>query len=354
MKKIATISGIIILFALVGFKLAVNKKHINEKNKAVDRSGISVPVTVSEVIEGNTESTFILPATVKPQNDVNITLNTSGKVSDVNFELGSHVVKGQVLGSLENNLKNISLKNAELLAEKANGDYQRFKELWEGKAATEMDFRNAKYNYESAMSQVAQIKQQIADASIISPITGIITKKNIDAGEFVNPGASVATVVDITKLKASVLVSEKDIYKLKEGMPALITSDVFPGKDFSGTVKYVSPAGDEAHNYEVEVAFNNDNQLLKAGTFISVRFNISGNHTALQIPKTALVEGTKNPFVYTVKGKGAEMKKITIGRDLGENVEVLSGLQQGEQVITSGQINITSSSVIEIINDSNK
>src|SRR4051812_46922125 len=105
MKKIATISGIIILFALVGFKLAVNKKHINEKNKAINRSGISVPVTVSEVIDGNTESTFILPATVKPQYDVNITLNTSGKVNEVNFDLGSRVVKGQVLGSLENNLK---------------------------------------------------------------------------------------------------------------------------------------------------------------------------------------------------------------------------------------------------------
>jgi RND family efflux transporter MFP subunit len=301
------------------------------------------------------EASFSLPAVVKPVNEANITLNASGKLKALDFELGSRVNKSQIIGSLDNSLKQISLEAAQLLVDKTKLDYERFKDLYDGKAATEVDLNNSKYNYENAKSQAAQIKQQIADASLISPINGVITKKNMEIGEFANLGAAIATVVDISTLKSVVMVSENDVYKLKEGMQVNISSDIFPGKEFKGTINFISPSGDDSHNYEVEVFIDNSNKVaIKAGTFIKVHFDIKGDAKTLQIPKLALVEGTKNPFVYVSAGNKAIMKKIVLGRDLGENVEVVSGLTAGEPVITSGQINLTESSLIEVINSSNK
>ena len=340
---------------LIGFTLAKNKKTINEHNKPIDRTDIKVPVTVTNVFEGNTEATFILPAVVKPVNDVNITLTASGKAKNLNFDLGTPVSKGQVIGTLDNSMKQINLELAELLVEKTKADFERFRDLYEGKAATEVEYKNSKYNYENAKNQVAQIRQQITDASIISPISGVITKKNIEEGEFVNLGGVIATVVDISTLKATVMVSENDVYKLKEKMPVTITADIFPGKNYKGFIKFISPVGDESHSYEVEISIDNDTKLaMKAGTFIKVKFNLTGGTNVLQIPKLALIEGTKNPYVYVASSDKAIMKKITLGRDLGENIEVLNGLTAGEPVITSGQINITETSHIEVINTSNK
>lgn len=350
MKKIGIIAGVVVLTALIGFKLASNKKIINEQNKTIDRSAIPIPVTVVKAELSPVAGVFGLPAVLKPVSEVNITLNTSGKVKALDFDLGTRVSKGDMIGSLDNNLKQISLSSAQLLEQKAEADYNRFKDLYAGKAASEVDYNNAKYNYENAKNQVEQIKQQIADGNMIAPVNGVITKKNVEQGEFVNVGATIATIVDVSTLKASVMVSERDVYKLKEGMSVIITTDVFPGKEFKGSIRYISDAGDESHNYEVEVTINNNDRLpIKAGTFISVKFDIKENVSVLQIPKLALVEGSKNPYVYVVNGNQPVIRKLTLGRDLGDNIEVLNGLKAGETVIVSGQINLTENSIVEVV-----
>ncbi|HSH67216.1 MAG TPA: efflux RND transporter periplasmic adaptor subunit [Bacteroidia bacterium] len=350
MKKLGIIASVVIIFTLIGFKLASNKKIINEQNKPVDRSMVAIPVTIDKASEMNVGGVFTLPAVLKPVNEANITLNTSGKIKVLNFDLGTRVNKGEIIGSVDNNLKQINLASAQLLAQKNETDYNRLKELYEGKAASEVDYTNAKYAYENAKNQVEQIKQQIADGNLISPVNGVITKKNIEEGEFVSTGAVIATVVDVSSLKATVMVSERDVYRLKQGMPVTIFSDVFPGREFKGNIRFISDAGDESHNYEVEVTIQNDNRVpIKAGTFVTVTFDLKGDSKVLQISKLALVEGTKNPYVYIANGNKPVIRKLILGRDLGDNIEILGGLQPGEAVITSGQINLTENSIIEVI-----
>jgi membrane fusion protein (multidrug efflux system) len=355
MKKIIILSSIAVIFFLIGFRLVRNKQTINEQNKPVDRSAFRIPVTVADAVEEQVEGTFVLPAVLKPVSEVKIALNASGKLKALDVELGSRVARGQVIGSLDNSLKQINLEAAQLLVDKSRQDYERIRDLYEGKAATEVDLNNSKYNYENAKSQAAQIRQQITDASLITPVSGVVTAKKAEVGEFVNMGTPVVTVVDVSTLKAVVMVSERDVYRLKESMPVVITSDIFPGREFAGKVRFISPNGDDSHNYEVEVNVENDQRLaLKAGTFIRVRFDIKGESKTLQIPKLALAEGMKNPYVYLARGDRPEMKQVVLGRDLGSRVEVLEGLKAGDPVITSGQINLTENSLIEVINRSNQ
>lgn len=351
MKRVLIIVGIVAFAGLVAFRLYSNKQIINENNTAVDRSNFKIPVTVFTVHEVELGGTFSLPSVLEPNEEANIALNTAGKIKSFTVDLGSNVRKGQVIGSIDNSLKQLSVQSTQLQVDKLKTDYQRTKELYEGNAATKLDLDNAKYNLDNAVIQLASLKQQITDGSLISPINGIITATNIEVGEFLNVGVTAAKVVDVTTMKANVKVSERDVYRLKEGMLVDIKTDIYPEKSIEGKISFISPSGDASHNYQVEIQIKDVKSLnLKAGTFITVHFSIDSKEKVMEIPKTALVEGTKNPFVYIAKGQKVEVRKIVIGRDLGQTIQVLDGLKINDQVIISGQINLTSNSIIEVIN----
>jgi RND family efflux transporter MFP subunit len=346
-----TVGVILVLVLATAARLASNKKKIEAQNKVVDRSAVAIPVTVVNAFTAEAEKKFSLPAVLEAETEADITLNTSGKLKQLDIRLGATVRKGQVLGSIDNSLKTLNLASTQLLVDKYEADYKRVKELHAGNAASEVDVINAKYNFENAKMQADQIRQQIADGTVTAPCDGIIVAKNAEEGEFVNTGASIATVIDVSRLKATVTVSENDVYRLQNGMTVTIRSDVYPGETFAGEVRYISPKGDENHNYKVELSVTNKSGApLKAGTFVRVDFELKQASSSLQVPKTALVEGLKNPYVYTVVNKKAEARKLVIGRELGDHIEVLSGISAGEPVIISGQINLSPGSPVEIVN----
>jgi RND family efflux transporter MFP subunit len=349
-KKIFIITMVIALLASIGFVLARNKKAIDANNKVVDRSQIPVSVTVTKAAVQKVDGSLQLPATLEPSRQADISASMAGKITSLHIALGGRVSQGQVVGTVDTRQQQLSLKEAQEAIDKAEQDYQRNKELYEGNAGTAQSVKDAAHALENARIRAQQANRQIGEASIKAPISGIITTKNAEPGEYVNPGASIATIVDIYNLKAVVFVSEKDVYQLKLNQHASITADVLPGKAFNGKVSFISPVGDENHNYRVELTVNNSAAELKAGTYIKLAFDLGEDFNALQIPKIALVEGTKNPYVYIINGEQALVRKITVGRELGENIEVLSGLKEGDEVVISGQINLVDGSRISKIN----
>lgn len=345
MKKsfIITIT-LLVLVGAIAFTLAKNKKKIEANKVVVDRSIIPVAVSTTKAEFQEFDGKVILPANLELTNEATLAIGVQGKIEKLSIDVGSRVSKGQVIGQLDSKLKSINLKANELTLSKLEKDYQRNIDLFKGNAGTELSVINSKYDVENTRIQIEQVKQQIADGNIVAPISGIVTSRKLMAGEYVNPGTVIATIVDDVHLKAVVFVNEKDVYQLKLGQNATISTDVFPDKNFVGTVKFISPKGDENHNYRVELQLNT-NQL-RAGTYVMVNFDLGRKASVLQIPKLALVEGTKNPYVYIVEGNVAKVQKITVGREIGENIEVVAGLQAGQEVVTSGQINLTNGSKI--------
>ncbi len=345
MKKsfIVTLS-ILALVGVIAFTLAKNKKKIEANKVVIDRTIIPVSVATVPASYATFDGKITLPANLELNSEATISIGIQGKIEKLNIEVGSRVSKGQVIGTLDSKLKQINLKANELTLDKLERDLRRNSDLYKGNAGTELNVINSKYDVENTRIQIEQVKQQITDGNIISPISGIITSRKLMAGEYVSPGAIIATVVDDVHLKAVVFVNEKDVYQLRLGQNARITTDVFPDKPFTGQVKFISPKGDENHNYRVEIQLNTN--ALKAGTYVMVNFDLGKKSTVLQIPKLALVEGTKNPFVYIAKDNTAQVQKITVGREIGENIEVISGLEAGQEVIVSGQINLTNGSKI--------
>jgi membrane fusion protein, multidrug efflux system len=350
MKKYLIIGGILAIVALIALKLISNKKVINESKQIVDRSKIPVAVSVAVVEEKPMGSFFQLPASLEPTEESDIAANVSGKITRLSIENGSRVSKGQIIGTIDSQLKQLNLEAVELSEAKLKRDYERTKELYEGKAATETSVIDAKYAYDNKHIEANQIRKQIADGNIIAPFSGIISNKNLNEGEFANIGTVIATVVDIQQLKSIVYVNEKDVYQLAIGQTVSISTEVYPGKEFSGKISFISPKGDASHNYRVEVLINNNGKnQLKAGTYVLVAFSSERKNNALQIPKIALAEGLKNPYVYVVDGNKVRVRKIVPGREVGEYVEVVGGLQSGEQIVINGQINLLDGSIISIV-----
>jgi membrane fusion protein (multidrug efflux system) len=352
MKKFLIIGGILALVALVTLKLVSNKKKINENKQIVDRSKIPVSVSVAIVEEKPIGGSFQLPASLDPIEESDIAVTVSGKITRLSIQNGSRVSKSQIIGTIDSQLKQLNLEAVELSEAKLKRDYERTQELFEGKAATETSVIDAKYAYDNKRIEADQLRKQIADANIVAPFSGIISNKNLNEGEFANVGTIIATIVDIQQLKGVVYVNEKDAYQLAVGQTVSISSEVFPGKQFSGKISFVSPKGDASHNYRVEVLINNnDKNTLKAGTYVLVTFTSERNTSVLQIPKIALAEGLKNPYVYVVTGNKVTARKIVPGREIGENVEVVGGLEKGEQIVINGQINLLDGSIISIVSN---
>lgn len=346
--RIITIAIIVVIAGAISFKLVANKKKIDESKKVVDRSQVAVFVTTTPVALLPINGNLTLPAILEPKEKATISTGTQGKIETLNIELGTRVSKGQTIGTIDTKVKQINLQSTELTINKAKSDYERNKDLLAGNAINETAVTDAKYNYENNQLQAAQLKQQISDAKIIAPISGVVTDKKLTAGEYANIGTVIASLVDVSQLKTVVYVNEKDVYELKIGQAASITCDVYPTKTFSGRIIYISPQGDDNHNYKVDILLANGNAALKAGTYVKVEFNLNKNANALQIPKRALGDGMKNPYVFVAQGNKAVLRKVVLGREIGENIEVLSGLQEGEQVITEGIINIVDGSNIQV------
>ena len=150
LKRIVLIFTVIALISIVAFTLAANKREIDAKKQVVDRSHFTVGVKTvpaeKEEISGNVS----LPANLEANKDAKITAFTQGRIESFRVEPGTRVAKGQVVGHIDTKLRELSLKTTQLTIDKLEQDVQRYKELYEGKAVTEVNYLDMKYNYENS------------------------------------------------------------------------------------------------------------------------------------------------------------------------------------------------------------
>ena len=349
MKKILVIILFLAIAGLIGFQLVQNKAELDAANVVTDRSNKAITVQIHQVDSIEISNGFALPATLIPFEQADIPAAASGKISSLNIELGTYVTKNQVIGQIEHEELNQKLQAAKLVIKQLSEDYERQKILVEGNATNSNALTDAKYDLDNKALEIAQLESQLENTKIITPVNGTITDKQLLEGEYAVTGATIATVTDVHQLKAEIYVPENKIFSLQKGTELIITSEVFPTEKFSGTINYISPQGDENHNYLVQLLISNHASKLKAGQYVQVHFQNDEYKKALQIPQNALVDGFKNPYVFVVNGDKVSEQKLVLGKESGDYVEVISGLTKGEQVVVNGQINLVDGSLIQVI-----
>jgi RND family efflux transporter MFP subunit len=350
MKRIIPIVVVLGVLGLIGWRLASNKKQIDEKKKPVATGNVQIPVNVIKVAKADVNDQLIKTGTLIPILESDIMATAGGKLVAVNFELGSYVSKGATIAQIDNKMLQLKTEASELAKSKYESDYNRNKKLLEGDATTEQNVQDIKYNYDNTVNQISQLQQQIADNNIKAPISGQIVVKKLEAGTYVSAGAVLGSIVDISTLRVDVMISEKDAYTLKVGQPVTVTTEVYPNEKFKGAISFISQKGDATHNYQIQIKLPNTSaHPLKAGTYVYVDFARKSNAPLLLIPRTALVESFKNPYVYVVENGKAVVRKITPGREIGNNIEVVEGINEGEEVVVNGQINLSEGASVKMI-----
>lgn len=351
MKKSAIIIITAVAVALAGimaWTLVRNKKNIDSK-KEIQTVNTEIAVSVTSVEMRTINGNLNLVGTAEANRTVVVASESAGKITQINFKLGDYVTKGTVLAQVDDTYKHLALDNAAINYDKYKEDYERYQTLRKGDAVSETQLRDMKVAYENASIQLESTKKQVSDTRIVAPFSGYITSKNVEQGAYVNVATAIAGMVDVSALKVSLSVSESNVYLLKAGQPADVTTPIHPQANYKGTVSHISPQGDNGHTYPIEIMVPNSTEYpLKAGTYVNVQINMGASEPALMIPREGIVSSVKDPSVYRVEGNTVKLIKITIGRDYDNNIEVLQGLKQGDKVVTNGQINLMDGAPISI------
>jgi RND family efflux transporter MFP subunit len=271
-------------------------------------------------------------------------------VKKIFAQVGDYREAGSPLIQVDDEIKQADFEKAQVNYDRAKKDMERYASLRSEQAATEMQKDNAFQTFKVAEAQYILARRQLRDTRITSPISGIVTARNVDIGSMVADKMVVANVVDISRLKVKLNVSEFDAFRLKAGDRVDVTTDVYPGVTFEGKITTISAKADDGHTYPVEITLENSKtHPLRAGMFGRVNFVSVTETEALAIPREALLGSMKAPQVFVVDRGLARKRDIVVGSAVGTDLMVLSGLRSGETVVVNGQNNLKDSVAVDVL-----
>lgn len=354
MKKLLYIGITVGVLALFGFILSKNKAQNEAETAVVAEKNSSVSVK-SETVKSEIITTdFIANGTFAPYQELNFAAEKSGKVTQILVKEGDRVSVGQTLAVIRGDVANVEAQAANASYQTALTDYNRFESAYKTGGVTKQQLDQAKMALINAESRLKQANISVGDTRVKAPISGIINKKYIEVGSMLTsmPATEMFEIVNTSKLKLNVTVNENQVSSLKTGNKVKVTSNVYPDKQFDGKITFVAAKADASLNFVVEVEIaNNPSGDLKAGMYGTAHFeNNDKSKTPIKIiPRNAFVGSVSNNEVFVVKDNTAKLTKIVSGRIFGDKVEVLEGLNDGDVVVTGGQINLTDGAKVEIV-----
>lgn len=352
MKK--TLIYIVIAAVLVGlaaYKISSNKSkqeaEVAEVAKEVDKINVNVVTVQYESI--NTD--YTANGTFLPKAETNLSSEISGKVVSVLVKEGSRVGAGQVVATIKKDAIEVDMSQAQNNLQNAIIDNQRYENAFKTGGVTKQQLDNSRLQLKNAQAAVRAQSVRVNNAAVRAGISGTINKRMVEPGAVVSPGTPMFEIVNINSLKLSVLVDESQVGKIQLGQQVAINVNVLPEDSFSGRITFIAPKSDASLNFPVEIEVPNKGNL-KAGMYATAVFKT--NHGAetqnmLTVPAEAFVNGVSSGQLFVVSNGTAKLIKVTTGKVYGDKVQILSGLNGGEQVITSGQINLDNGSKINIV-----
>lgn len=337
----------VIAVLIIVFIFIIGKRKEESKRQDVLSD---VPVNVYKVQKQELSNLISMVGVINPDKEVEIISEAQGVVKAVHFKVGNQVEKGDVMFEIDDLVCKSDMARAEINYFKAKRDFERNKTLYEQNSISAAQLDLSRLDMQSAENDMTRSQKALDDTKVKATINGTINAKRVSEGSYVQPGASLASIVDISTLGVTVNVSEKDAFMLHPGDSVEIATDVYPGKTFYGHVNYVVSKAADDHTFPVDINLpNSSSNPLKGGMFARVNFtSVSSRHT-LVIPREAISGSVRNAMVFVVSGDIATLRSVTIGRESGQFLEILNGLQEGELVVTSGQNNLSDNTKVVVV-----
>ena len=307
----------------------------------VEKPTVKLATVTSRDVEQIGEYT----ATVEAEAKNNIAPTAPGRISQIFVEVGDYVRKGQKLVQMDAT----NLTQLKLQLDNQETEFKRVDELYKVGGASKSEWDAAKTNLDVRRSSYENL---LENTQLVSPLNGIVTERRFDNGDlYSSSDKPVLVVQQITPVKLMVNVSEPNFPKVKKGMPVTVKLDVYGDEEFEGKVSLVYPTIDAAtHTFPVEVTLANVNQRVRPGMFARVTMNFgSKNHVV--VPDMAIVKraGSGDRFVYVYNNGKVSYNKVELGRRIGTEYELISGVDNNAQVVIAGQTRLADDVEVEVI-----
>lgn len=310
-----------------------------DQNQAAE----TVKVSVKEITVSPRSEVLQYSGTIEADNTVSIGFSVPGRVNAVMVQEGQHVVKGQLLATIEQNSyqNNLIVANAGL--EQAQDNFNRFDQLYKKGSLPQRDHIAAKTSLAQSKANKETASKNLQDTKLYASFSGIITHKLTEAGATAAPGIPAFTIVKTDKVYAVAAINENEISSLKIGAEAKITIPSLD-KTINGRVTIINPQADDmSKTYTVKIRLDNPNGGLLPGMITDISINSGRTQNAVIIPAQSLVRDADNiNYVFIAKANNTAFKKrVNISKMTGtSDVIVNDGLQAGDKLIVNGQTNL--------------
>lgn len=332
---------------LLLFSLALAAAGCNSgKNSeaAVSTEGEAILISTTTATSQDVPQTEVYSSNVEANAINNIAPQSSLRIDKIYVEVSDYVKKGQILAELDQ----VSTIQAKLTYVNDSIELNRTRQLYEEGGVSKSDYDAVELAFEVAKTSYKNLLQ---NSVLRSPLTGVVTARNYDAGDMYSMGDPIYVVQEITPVKLLVGVSESDYTKIKKGDSVSITVDAIPGRTFTGKVNRIYPTVDSSsHTFTVEVIVPNSDRALRPGMYAKVEVTFGINHSVV-VPDDAIVkqQGSGQRFVYVVQGDNTvKSSLVTLGRHLDDEYEILSGLNEGDVIAVKGSANLKDGSKIKV------
>lgn len=347
-NKIIIIVIALLAVVFTGVKLLSNQKTVQDKVYRPDPDK-KVLVKAQAVEPEDLDKTFVYTGTFKPLREIMLIPQSQGDVTGIYFQEGDVVQEGKLLLQIDDEMLRAKHISAQAAYETAKRNFERYEKASESEGVSKMQYDNYWQQYKEAESQLKQLEKNIRLTRLTAPFSGTITLKDVEIGSVVSGSSNVGRLTDLSQVKLEIAVPENEITLFSEGEQITIQTDIYPSQNLTGRIDYVADRADDSHNYIVKILLKNSkNAQLKAGMYGRAVVNKDLHKATLIIPRSALLGSAKNPQVYVIANNAVSLRKIQTGGSNGQQIEVIEGLKQGEQVVTSGQINLADGSKVEI------
>lgn len=344
------------------------------KDAPSDAETVVVPVELMTVVAAELEETTKLTGVLQAYRAVDIVSEVSGEITKLHCDVGSAVGRGVVLTSLEKDVLQEVLNQADaaLLAaqaqfELAERDFGRDSSLFEhgdiaeaAFDASQLAYRAASAECDGARARRALAARDLRQADIRAPYSGVISRRYGELGMFVAPGTPLFRIVNIDSLRLVLGVAQRDIARLSPGGEVTITAEAFGSRSFKGRIRSIPPEADKAtRTFPVEVILPNpDGQPLRDGLVVRASLVLGLLEAAVAIPREAVLQRLGGYFVFVVAAKAASdstggdgvahQRSVKLGALIGDRYTIDQGLEAGERLVVVGMQNLLEGTPVSI------
>jgi RND family efflux transporter MFP subunit len=339
MKKTTLLILIVALFA------ACSQKKTEETNAQQNAENESITIKVAEVFEEPVAQIFEYTAVVRAEAVNNIASPSPGiRIDQIFVEVGDFVSAGQKLVQMDAT----QLRQAKTQLDNLKDNFKRLDELYKVGGVSKADWDALKTQLDVTQNSYDYLTE---NTQLVSPINGVVAMRNYDSGDIYS-GNPILQIQQIKPVKLLINVSESQYNEIKKGMEAKIKIDILRNDEIKGRVSLIYPTLDaRTHTFTVEIAIPNENVKVRPGMYARAIFNL-GNRNNVVVPDNAIVKqpGSGDRFVYLLNDDNTvSYIKVTLGRRLDANYEIISGLKDGDKVAVTSLTKLKDGMEVQVV-----